>query len=139
MNLKPNRGEEPEVSLVAMIDVVLMLLIFFVLSTSFIHPGQIHVTLPQASATGTPKNAPITVTITRNGSFLVNGRALVNAKASTLKAAFEKVSGAEHKQPIIVRADKRSDTQAIVTVMDVAGSLGFKHVNIVTTQTGGGT
>lgn len=137
MNLKPGHSEEPELNLVSMVDVVLMLLIFFVLSTSFIHPGRIHVTLPQASATGKSEPAPITVTVTRNGTFLVDGRELVNTQPSTLKAALGKVAGKAHDRPVIVRADKRSDTQAIVTVMDVTGALGFKHINIVTTRTGG--
>lgn len=136
MNLRPSRPEDPELNLVSMVDVMLMLLIFFVLSTSFIHPGRIHVTLPDASAKAAPRPMQITVTVTRNGRFLVNDRALVNAQPQTLRAALEKISGNNREMAIVVRADKRSHTQAIVTVMDVAGALGFKHINIVTTRRG---
>ncbi|MGH8273328.1 MAG: ExbD/TolR family protein [Gammaproteobacteria bacterium] len=139
MNLKPRGSEEPELSLVSMIDVVLMLLIFFILSTTFIHPGRIHVALPHASAKASaPVKAPITVTVTHNGSFIVNGRALINARGTTLRAALEKVAGTSRKQPVVVRADKRAATQSLVTVMDVAGSLGFKRINIITQRGGKG-
>lgn len=138
MNLRPRRIEDPEVSIVSLIDVVLMLLIFFMLSTSFIHPARIRVTLPHASATTPPAAARITVTVTRSGTYLVNGRALVNAKAGTLQAALAKVAGGDHGKPVVVRADAHASTQAIVTVMDVAGGLGFSRIDILTTHQGGG-
>lgn len=138
MNLHPRRVEDPELSIVSLIDVVLMLLIFFMLSTSFIHPARIRVALPHASATTPPAPAPITITVTRNGSYLVNDRALVNSRAATLRAALEKVAGASRTAPIVVRADAKASTQAIVTVMDAAGALGFERVDILTTHGGGG-
>lgn len=136
MNLRPglDAPEEPEMSIVPLVDVMLMLLVFFMLTTSFVHLGRIHVTLPQASAAGAREQQSIVVTVTANGSFLVNGRALVDSRAATLRAAIGKIGGENRATPIVVRADKRSHTQAIVTVMDVAGALGFKHINIVTTQ-----
>lgn len=138
MNLKPRRHEDPELSIVSLIDVVLMLLIFFILSTSFIHPGRIKVALPRASANAQPVPGVITVTITKSGSFFVNGRALVNPRPDTLRAAFEKVAGADRKRPVVVRADREAATQAMVTVMDVAGALGFTRIDIVTTHGGEG-
>ncbi|MGH8162330.1 MAG: ExbD/TolR family protein [Gammaproteobacteria bacterium] len=140
MNLRPNSGksEEPELSVVPLVDVMLMLLIFFMLTTSFVHFGRIHVALPQASAQASAAKAPIVVTVTRNGSFFVDDRALVNTRPATLRAALEKIAGADRKRTIAVRADKRAATQSIVTVMNVAGALGFKQVNIVT-QRGDGS
>lgn len=134
MNLRPRRGEDPEISLVSMIDVVLMLLIFFMLSTTFIHPSRIRVDLPKASVTAPPGASPITVTVTRRGLYLVNGRALINSRPSTLRAALERLAGRNRRRPVILRADARASTQAIVTVMDVAGSLGFNRINILTTH-----
>jgi len=139
MNLHPRRIEEPEVSLISLIDVVLMLLIFFMLSTSFIHPSQIHVTLPRASATAPEAQARITVTITRTGTLVVNDRALVNARPETLRNALLKVAGGRRDLPVTIRADAHSTTQSMVTVMDVTGALGFSHVDIVTTHAGGGS
>jgi biopolymer transport protein ExbD len=137
MNLHPRRAEEPEVSIISLIDVVLMLLIFFMLSTSFVHPSRIHVTLPHASATAVPRPAAITITVTRTGTFLVNNRALVNSRSQTLRAALLKVAGDKRNLPVMVRADAHATTQSMVTVMDVAGSLGFSHINIMTTHGGG--
>lgn len=135
MNLQPRRVKDPEVSLVSLIDVVLMLLIFFMLSTSFIHPSRIQIMLPKASATqSVPPNAPIVVTVTRTGRFLVNGRALVNPSAATLRAALRKVAQGNQAKPILIRADARAATQKMVTVMDVAGRLGFTHIDILTNR-----
>jgi len=134
MNLHPRRAEEPEVSLISLIDVVLMLLIFFMLSTSFIHPSQIHVTLPKASATAPAAPARITITITRTGTLVVNDRSLVNARADTLRSALLKVADGRRDLPITIRADAHSTTQSMVTVMDVTGALGFSHIDIVTTH-----
>ncbi len=140
MNLRPgtSRPEEPELSVVPLVDVMLMLLIFFMLTTSFVHFGRIHVALPSASAQASAATAPIVVTVTRNGSFLVDNRALVNSRPATLRAALVKVAGADRKRTIAVRADKRAATQSIVTVMDVAGALGFRQINIVTRHGSGG-
>ena len=137
MNLRPRRTEEPEVSLVSLIDVVLMLLIFFMLSTSFVHPSQIHVTLPRASATQAPQTTRITVTVARSGTLFVNGRALINSRPATLRRALRKVAGGRHDLPVMIRADARATTQSLVTVMDVTGALGFSKVDIMTTHGGG--
>lgn len=138
MNLHPRRTEEPEVSLVSLIDVVLMLLIFFMLSTSFVHPSQIHVTLPRASVTQPPQTTRITITVARSGTLFVNGRALVNNRAATLRRALRKVAGGRRDLPVMIRADAHSTTQSLVTVMDVTGALGFSKIDIMTTH-GGGT
>ena len=137
MNLRPRRAEDPEVSIVSLIDVVLMLLIFFMLSTSFIHPARIRVALPHASAKTPPTAEQITVTVTKNGSYLVNNRSLINSRPATLRAALRKVAGKDRGRPINVRADAHASTQAIVTVMDAAGALGFKRIDILTTHGGG--
>ena len=137
MNLHPRRAEEPEVSIISLIDVVLMLLIFFMLSTSFVHPSRIRISLPHASATAAPQPAAITITVTRAGTFLVNNRALVNSRSQTLRAALLKVAGDKRNQAVTVRADAHATTQSMVTVMDVAGALGFSHIDIMTTHGGG--
>ncbi|MDN5863715.1 MAG: biopolymer transporter ExbD [Gammaproteobacteria bacterium] len=136
MNLRPHahQSEDVELSIVPLVDVMLMLLVFFMLTTTFVHFGRIHVTLPEASVQQSSEKAPIVVTITRDGNFLVNERALVNSRPETLRAALARIAGENRGIPILVRADKRSHTQAIVTVMDVAGALGFKRINILTAQ-----
>jgi biopolymer transport protein ExbD len=135
VNLKPRRHEDPEINMVSLIDVVLMMVIFFMLTASFTGEGRMHIRLPQAStATQPPKPAALVVTVTAGGSYLVNNRELVNASADTLRAAIEQVAPAQRDQPVNLRADGRATHQAVVTAMDVLGQLGFAQLNFVTTR-----
>lgn len=139
MNLRPRRNEEPEINLVSLIDVVLMLVVFFMLSSTFSAEGRLKVRLPEADsvpATRAPADT-LVVTVTATGSYLVNGRELVNSSADTLRAAVVKVAGTERNVPVTVRADARSTHQAVVTAMDVLGRLGYEQMNIVTTDAKG--
>ncbi|MBS0367242.1 MAG: biopolymer transporter ExbD [Proteobacteria bacterium] len=138
MNLKPRRHEEPEINVVSLIDVVLLLVVFFILSSKFTNEGRMHVHLPQASAVPAQKSAaePLVVSVTQQGSYLVNGRELINASPDTLRAALLKEAGANRGMRVTLRADAHSTHQAVVTALDVLGRLGFAEVNIATVQDG---
>ena len=133
MNLQSRSREEPEVNLTSLIDVVLLLLVFFMVSTSFVREAEISLRLPEA--TGDPPaetTESLAITITTNGSYLVNDRPLVNNESATLRAAIIKLIGERREMPVIIRADAQSTHQAVVTAMDVAGRLGFIHINLAT-------
>mgnify|MGYP001821893303 CR=1 FL=1 len=133
MNLQQTRKEEPEVNLTSLIDVVLLLLIFFMVSTSFVNEAEIQIRLPEASlepAAGETQSLEIAVTA--EGRYLVNQRPLVNARPETLRAALQKVAGDNGGQEITIRADAEASHQAVVTAMDIAGKLGFVNINIAT-------
>ena len=133
MNLSPRRREDPELNLTSLIDVVLLLVIFFMVSTTFVEEGRLRVDLPTAS--NEPVRAvqdPIVVTVTAQGSYRVNDRALVNNARETLAAAMKKVADGRSGVPVTVRADARASHQSVVTAMDVAARLGFTQVNIAT-------
>jgi biopolymer transport protein ExbD len=134
MNLRARRLEEPEINLVSLIDVVLMMVVFFMLSSSLVDEGRIHIHLPQASSVPTVKSRaePLVVTITEQGSYLVNGRELINSSPDTLHAALLKQAGADRSMRVTIRADARSTQQSVVTAMDVLGRLGFVEINIAT-------
>ena len=136
MNLKPRRAEEPEINMVSLIDVVLMLVIFFMLSANFVGEGRMRIRLPQASAVPIERATAVAlvVSVTERGSYLVNNRELVNASADTLRAAIEKVAPPERSAPVSLKADGRATHQAVVTAMDVLGQLGFAQLNFVTTN-----
>jgi biopolymer transport protein ExbD len=136
MNLRPRRLEDPEINLVSLIDVVLMMVVFFMMSSSLTQEGRIHIRLPQASSvpTGRPKLEPLTLTVTEQGSYLVNGRELINASAETLRTALLRAAGTSRNQPVTIRADAHSTHQAVVTAMDVLGRLGFVEITIATVQ-----
>src|SRR5580693_458960 len=133
LNLRPRRREDPEINLINFIDVLLVLLIFFMVSTTFNQEGRVKVQLPQASAIPQPRGThePIVITVTAEGGYRVNERTLINASPDTLRAALIKEAGAD-RGPITIRADGRSTHQSVVTAMDVAGRLGFSQLNIAT-------
>jgi biopolymer transport protein ExbD len=115
------------------IDVLLVLLIFFMVSTTFNQEGRVKVQLPQASEIPLPRRShePLVITVTAEGSYRVNERTLINASPDTLRAALLKESGTD-RGPITIRADARATHQSVVTAMDVAGRLGFAQLNIAT-------
>jgi biopolymer transport protein ExbD len=136
MNLKPRRHEEPEINVVSLIDVVLLLVVFFMLSSRFTDEGRLHVQLPQASAVpaANPQSEPLVVSVTQAGSYLVNGRELINSSPETLSAALTKEAGSNRDMTVTIRADGRATQQSVVTAMDVLGQLGFVRLNIATVK-----
>ena len=138
MNLKPRRMEEPEINVVSLIDVVLLLVVFFMLSSTFLDEGRIRIHLPHAGdvPVARPKREPLVIAVTEAGGYRVNEHELINASPETLRAALLKEAGAE-RGPITIRADARTTHQAVVTAMDVAGRLGFAQLNIATVHEGG--
>ncbi|MGD9597275.1 MAG: ExbD/TolR family protein [Steroidobacteraceae bacterium] len=134
MNLKPRRTDEPELNLTSLIDVVLLLIVFFMLSSTFVQEGRLRVRLPEARDVPVqrPAKEALVVTVTQGGGYRVNERDLVNASADTLRAAVLKVAGDERNRPVTLRADGRATHQSVVTAMDVLGKLGFAEINIAT-------
>jgi len=133
MNLRPRNREDPEINLINFIDVLLVLLIFFMVTTTFQQEGRVKVQLPQASEIPLPRGTrePLVITVTADGGYRVNERTLINASPETLRAALLKEAGA-NRGPITIRADARTTHQAVVTAMDVAGRVGFSQLNIAT-------
>jgi biopolymer transport protein ExbD len=133
MRLQVRRAEEVELNLVSLVDVVLLLVIFFMLTTTFVQDSHLRIVLPAAgSATVASAAQPIVITISAQGSYRVNDRALVNNERATLSAALRQIAGDARSGPVTIRADARSTHQSVVTAMDVAARQGFTQVNIAT-------
>jgi biopolymer transport protein ExbD len=132
MKLQSRSREEPEINVISLVDVLLVLVLFFMVSTSFLRETEISLTLPEANADSraAPAGDALEIMITQSGSYLVNGRELVNTERRTLRAAIERLAGDNRDQPVFIRADAAATHQAVVTAMDVAGQLGFTHLNI---------
>jgi biopolymer transport protein ExbD len=134
MNLRPRRREQPEINLVPMIDVVLVLLIFFMIATSLRPESELDLRLPEASGQPTPTDqTQLTVEVDANGRYTVNGQALETPDAAGLKAALQAFANGRNA-PLILRADGRTPHQAVVTVLEVAGQLGLKQLAIAITD-----
>ena len=132
LNLRPRI--QPEVNLTSLIDVVFLLLIFFMVSTSFVKQSQISVSLPEAESTAVIDEVPeqIDIMITATGTYLINGRELINNRAETIRNSLQKVSGGNTELPLTISADANARHQDVVTAMDVAGRLGFTKISIAT-------
>ncbi len=132
LSLRPRT--QPEVNLTSLIDVVLLLLIFFMVSTSFVKQSQIAISLPEADSAAVVEEVPeqIDIMITSEGVYLVNGRELINSRVETIRNALQKVSGGDNTLPLTISADANAKHQDVVTAMDVAGRLGFTRISIAT-------
>lgn len=136
MNLgkRSGRNDEPDLNMTSLIDVVLLLLIFFMVSTTFVDDARINIRLPEASAEPR-QDAPkpvVEIGVAANGGYRVNGKELVNNRADTLSAAVSREAGTRRDQGVLIRADARATHQAVVTAMDVVGRLGFRTISIAT-------
>ncbi len=133
MRLSPRRREDPELNLTSLIDVVLLLVIFFMVSTTFVEEGRLRIELPRASSEpAMTVQDPVVVTVTAQGTYRVNERSLVNNSPDTLREALIRVAKDERGRPVTIRADARATHQSVVTAMDVVARLGFTQVNIAT-------
>jgi biopolymer transport protein ExbD len=114
--------------------VVFLLLIFFMVSTTFDTTSQLKIQLPKASDSQTAKaKQPLNLTIDARGHFFLNAREISSTKSDALSFALERfMNGAD--RPIVIQSDAASPVQSLVTAMDVVGKLGFSHVSIATTR-----
>ncbi len=135
VKFKRQSKDEDSINLTPLIDVVFLLLIFFMVSTTFTKETHLTVDLPEANANpAQEKPQTIDIVIAKDGSFSINGNVLVNQKPKTLERALEQVAEGDNQRPLIITADAATPHQAVVTAMDVAGKLGFVHLSIATRQ-----
>ena len=134
MKLRSSSTEDPEISLTGLIDVVFLLLIFFMVSTTFEHQAVLKVDLPEAKNVSAPEEQPdsFELVIDPNGQFYLNDRQLIDGTSKTLEAAFIEAAGDDRSIPVILRADAQTPHHFVVTAMDVAGKLGFTNISIST-------
>lgn len=133
MKFSRRRQMELDVNLTPLIDVVFLLLIFFMVSTTFIKETHLVLNLPEAVGNATPlEKERIEIVISKGGGYTVNEKVLINTKIETLKQALEEVSGGDTSRPMMITADASASHQSVVRAMDAAGQLGFMHLNITT-------
>lgn len=127
--------EEVGVNLTPLIDVVFLLLIFFMVSTTFTRERELTVELPQAVAEAAAEAEDfIEVEISADGEYAVNRRRLVNREPKTLERALKQVSEGDFNMPLIITADANTPHQAVMTAMDVSGQLGFTRLRLTAQQ-----
>ncbi len=136
MNLRPHRQDNPEINLAPLIDVVFLLLIFFMLSTTFREDARLQIALPEAEGEALPAEEPslVTITIDREGGFYVADRQVVDQTAATLRRALDGALGEARDRPVLIKADAQTPHQAVMTAMDVASQLGVSRVLFAATS-----
>ncbi len=138
MKFRRRQSEEVGINLTPLIDVVFLLLIFFMVSTTFTRETQLSIDLPEAE--GTVKQTSeqqIEILVDEAGTYRVNGRGLVDNHMRTLQAAIYKISAGDTTLPMVITADADAAHQHVVRAMDAAGQMGFVHLSITTRQPAG--
>lgn len=140
MNLRPDHKEDTvDVNLTPLIDVVFLLLIFFMVTTTFDRHARLKVSLPESSAKATQQQKePLVLSIDAKGNYFLNDRQLVNRQLATLKQALQKTIGQDVKDyadvALVLRADANTPHYSVVRAMDAASQLGLTHLSIATVE-----
>ena len=138
MQFKRQRNAEVTVNLTPLIDVVFLLLIFFMVSTTFTRETHLSLDLPEASGEEQPDlPRQIEILIDANGQYVINDRSLVSNKLEIVKAALEEVSAGDNTIPLVITADAKTPHQAVITAMDAAGQVGLSQLSLTTKKPAG--
>ena len=133
MKFRRQLRTEEGINLTPLIDVVFLLLIFFMVSTTFTKETHLQIDLPEATGETQPQvNKQIEILINAEGGYAVNGESVINKQIETLKTAIETVSEGNTELPMVITADANTPYQAVVTAMDAAGQLGFVNLSMTT-------
>ncbi|WP_459206232.1 ExbD/TolR family protein [Pseudomonas sp. MLB6B] len=143
MKFRRNRRRESvDINLASLIDVVFVLLLFFVVTTTFTRENQLRVELPE-SVSATPPTAEsgrqVEITISAEGVYSVNNNLLPRSDLDTLIEAVQRASDGDNKLPLLISADGKTPHQSVVTAMDAAGKLGFSQLRMTTVEAVQGT
>ncbi len=133
-----SREQDVEISITPLIDVVFILLIFFMVTTTFDRNAELRIDLPEASSKEKPQHQEVLeIDIDANGRYYVNQVEVVGTQAKTLMMAMRKSLQDGKPVPVLIRADAKTPHQAVVTAMDVAGRLGLNRISIATSFSDG--
>ena len=134
MRIRDHRDDDtPEINLIPLIDVVLCLIIFFVVTTTFDARSVLKLQLPQAN--GQPAEAQskaLSVLVNAEGRYFIDDREALRTDVESLKQTLVDVAGNDRDRPVLLRADGRTPHQSVVTALDALGQLGFSKVSIAT-------
>jgi len=135
VNFKRQAREDISVNMTPLIDIVFLLLIFFMVSTTFTQENHLSIDLPEASADAAeaPVEA-IDVVISAAAEYSINGQVLLNSKPETIRRGLAKALGERQSAPLIITADAKAPHETVVFAMDAAGQLGLVNISITTRQ-----
>lgn len=134
MRIRDYRADdEPEINLVPLIDVILVLIIFFVVTTTFDSRAVLRLQLPRADGEPVASQVqPLSVLVNADGRYFVADREVLRTDVESLKRSIAEVAGEDRSRPVLLRADARTQHQAVVTAYEALGQLGFRQIMIAT-------
>lgn len=134
MNFRRGRGrEEPEINLIPFIDVLLVIIIFLMLTTTYSKFSGIEINLPTADSSKPPETPnEIDVAVTATGQILINKSPLAGADVKSIAEALQRASGGKQDPTIIINADAKATHQRVVDVMQAAQTAGYPHISFAT-------
>lgn len=133
MNFQPNPRDELQLDITPLIDVVFLLLIFFMVSTTFEHESEVNIILPEASKEiAQAKPDAINIAIDNQSRIYINEKELLNSQISTIKEAIYDISVDLPDAPIIISADQEAPFQMVIRTMDAARQLGLVKITFAT-------
>ena len=135
MRISDYRADDnPEINLIPLIDVVLCLLIFFVVTTTFDARSVLKIELPKASGeAATSASQPLGILINAQGRYFVGDQEVLRTDVESLKQALQDVAGSDRERVVLIRADARTPWQAVVTAYEALALLGFRRIANATT------
>ncbi len=130
MNLRPRVSEEPEINVISMVDIVLVLLLFFMVTSSFVHQSHLSMELPKAqqATAGEPKT-PITIDLSAAGQVRMNKQVV---PMSDLAGQLKALAAKDPERVIVLRADKNTTQQYVIDVLDAAQEAGLTRISFAT-------
>jgi len=137
MNFRPDHRDEPEINLIPFIDVILVILIFLVLTTTYSKFTELQVRLPVADAEQ-PRTQPreVIVAVGTDGRYAINKEVFDGAGVDTLTHALTRAADGSQDIVVIISADAAATHQSVIHVMDAARRAGLVQVTFATQQTG---
>ena len=124
--------DEPHIDLVPLIDVILVLIIFFVITTTFDVRSTLQLQLPVASPQAPPPARTLNIIVNADGRYFVGEREVLQTGIEAVKQAIVESAGEDRELPVMLRADARTPYQAVVTAQDALAQLGFRRIAIAT-------
>ena len=127
------RHEELEMNLVPLIDVLLVIIIFLVVSATFSRTSELQINLPTAEA-NSPQDKPLVVTVEvdATGRYMVNGKALEVADVASIASALTQAAGNGKEPTIVINADAKTTHQSVINVMEAARQANYTHITFAT-------
>lgn len=131
--------DEPDINLIPLIDVILVLVIFFVVTATFEGRSALRLELPRASGEPVQATDALDVIVNADGRYFVEDREVLRDDAASLKATINEVGGSDRDRPVMLRADAKTPYQAVITAQEALGQLGYRRIMLaVATPAGTG-